>query len=139
MGLGLAKCSEARSKVLVAYRVHLRAKLIDSFVELLTNKRFEHVQYAFVEKHIPFVSELTLEQLVEAVEHLEDTTPTDRDCPPYLGNILKDLKNSDGFLSDEFKIQKFDILRVDPDQYARKKADARTNGKTRRRLPLKNG
>jgi len=119
--LGLAKCSEARRKVLVAYRVHLRAKLIDSFVELLTSKRFEHVQYAFVEKHIPFVSELTLEQLVEAVEHLEDTTPTDKYCPPYLGNILKDLKNSDGFLSDEFKTQKFDILRVDPDQYARKK------------------
>jgi len=119
--LGLAKCSEARSKVLLAYRVHLRAKLIDSFVELLTNKRFEHVQYTFVEQHIPFVSDLTLEQLVEAVEHLEDVTPSDKYSPPYLGNVLKDLKNIDGFASDEFKLQKFDILRVDPEKYAREK------------------
>jgi NhaP-type Na+/H+ or K+/H+ antiporter len=119
--LGLADPSEAREKIIKAYQVLLRAELIESLVELLTTKRFKDVDIAFIEKNIPLVSDLTLGQLVETVERLKDITPSDKYCPPYLGNIVSHLKMKDGITDEDMELQTYDILRDDPITHARKK------------------
>ncbi|MGK3741269.1 MAG: NhaP-type Na+/H+ or K+/H+ antiporter [Bacillariaceae sp.] len=118
--LGLADSSEAREKIIKSYRVLLRAEMIESLVELLTHERFKHIDFAFVNKQIPLMSDLDLAQLAEFVEHLKDITPSDKYCPPYLGNIVSHLKLKDGVTDEEMELRSFDILREDPIAHARK-------------------
>jgi NhaP-type Na+/H+ or K+/H+ antiporter len=118
--LGLADSSEAREKIIKAYQVLLRAKLIESLVKLLTTERFKDVDIAFIEKNIPLVSDLTLGQLVETVEHLKDITPSDKYCPPYLGNIVSHLQMKDNVSDGSMELESYDILRDDPIIHARK-------------------
>lgn len=117
--LGLAESSEARHRIIEAYRVHLRAKMIVEFVELLTSEKYKNIDYAFVEKHVPFLSDLTLEQLVESVEALKDTTPSLKYRPPHLEGLLKHLKHEDSITSNELAFETYDILKEDPQKYAR--------------------
>ena len=119
--LGLADSSEVREKIIKAYQVLLRAELIESLVKLLTTERFKDVDIAFIENNIPLVSDLTLCQLVETVEHLKDRTPSDKYCPPYLGNIVSHLQMKDGITDDDMELQTYEILRDDPATHARKK------------------
>ena len=118
--LGLADSTEEREKIIEAYRVHLRAQQIDAFVKLLTNERFKHIDFLFVQEHIPFLADLTLEQLVEAVEKLKDTTRSSAYSPPYLQNVLPNMKNEQGVTSEEFlEMESYDILKESPEKLAR--------------------
>jgi NhaP-type Na+/H+ or K+/H+ antiporter len=99
--LGLANATETRKKMVEAYKLRLRAELIDSFVELLTNERFKQVDFGFVKHHVPFLSDLTLPQLAAAVATLKDTTSADNYNPPYLHYVLPYLRRQDGIAAGE--------------------------------------
>jgi len=126
--LGLADATEAREKIIEAYRIHLRALQIDSFVKLLTNDRFKSIDFSFVRDHIPFLKDMTLEQLMEAVVKLKESTPTNHYSPPYLENVLPLLKSEEGLTSDQFNIEAFDILKENPDRYKRKQRMEKRKG-----------
>jgi NhaP-type Na+/H+ or K+/H+ antiporter len=96
--LGLADSTETRKKITEAYKVHFRAQQIDSFIQLLTNDRFKEVDFGFVKKHVPYLSDLTLSQISAAVEKLKETTPHDVYKPPHLHLLLTYFLGPDGQL-----------------------------------------
>ena len=94
--------------------------MIDAFVELLTNDRFKHVDYALVKSHVPFIADMTLEQLTEAVQKLKDATPEQSYCPPHLERVLPYFK-PDGMTDDDFeKMIDTNLLVMDPAEQKRK-------------------
>ncbi len=58
--LGLVTPTECRKKVIENYHQHLAQQTLNEYVLLLTDKRFEDVDFAAVKKHIPSLSEQTL-------------------------------------------------------------------------------
>lgn len=114
--LGLADSTDARHKIIEAYRAHLRAELTDILVKLLTEKKFKSVDFSFVQRHIEYLSDLTLDQLVEAVEKLKQSTPTSEYAPPYLQNLLSVLEDDEGLLHED---ERYAILWESPEMYAR--------------------
>ena len=133
--LGLTESSEARHRIIDAYRVHLRAKMIDEFVKLLMSEKFKHIDFPFVVKHVPFVTDLTLEQLAESVVALKDTTPSLKYRPPHLQGVLQYLKSEDLITLNELASKEYDILKEDPQKYAREqrmKLRKMARGNTRR-------
>jgi hypothetical protein len=50
--------------------------------------RFRNVDFGLVKYHIPYLSDLTLEQLVEAVEKFKESTSVDRYRPPELDKVV---------------------------------------------------
>mmetsp|Transcript_8052 Transcript_8052/g.20186 ORF Transcript_8052/g.20186 Transcript_8052/m.20186 type:complete len:1010 (-) Transcript_8052:591-3620(-) len=118
--LGLVDSTETRNKIIDAYRIHFRAEMIDSFVELLTNDRFKHVDYALVKSHVPLIADMTLEQLTEAVQKLKDATPEQNYHPPHLEHVLPYFK-PDGMTDEDFeKMIDTNLLIIDPAEQKRK-------------------
>ncbi|VEU42689.1 unnamed protein product [Pseudo-nitzschia multistriata] len=93
--LGLADSTEERGKIIEAYKVRLRSEQIDNCVKLLTFKMFKSVDFQFIQDHMPYLRDLTIEQLAEAVESLKDSTPSSKYSPPHLENVLSVLKRQD--------------------------------------------
>ena len=91
--LGLADSTQSRQKIVDAYRARFRASAIDDFVQLLTQPLFRHVNFALVKHHVPYLADLTKEQLLEAVKQNKETTLMEEYNPPYLSRILPYLKN----------------------------------------------
>eukprot|EP00536_Pseudo-nitzschia_multiseries_P009374 jgi/Psemu1/258075/estExt_Genewise1Plus.C_2600019 len=114
--LGLADPTDAREKIIEAYRVQMRSEQIDVCVNLLTHMRFKSIDFGFVQKHIPFLADLTVEQLADAVEKLKGSTPSNKYCPPYLKNVLSVLEKQEGAAQD---IAIHEILHENPEQLAR--------------------
>mmetsp|Transcript_9546 Transcript_9546/g.20647 ORF Transcript_9546/g.20647 Transcript_9546/m.20647 type:complete len:892 (+) Transcript_9546:81-2756(+) len=125
--LGLADSTEAREKIIEAYRVHMRSGQINNCVKLLTNPRFKSVDFEFIQKYIPFLADLTVEQLAEAVETLKGSTPTNKYKPPYLGSVLSVLKRQAGATEN---IAMYEIFEDDPERFARmQKMEKRRRGR----------
>ena len=114
--LGLVDSTDTRKKIIEAHRVQLRATMIDTCVKLLTHERFKDIDFSFVQEYIPFLSDLTAEQLVEAVERIKETTETNVYCPPYLQNVLAVIKYGEGLTIEEGK---YKILEESPEKYTR--------------------
>lgn len=121
--LGLADSTEARSTIIQTLRVKLRAYAIDDFVRLLAQPRFYHSDFALVKEHVPFLSDLTRTQFLEAVKKYRAANGTESP-PPYLKKVLpmleKDMQASSKQLSQhlEEEITDEQIL-ADFDNYVR--------------------
>ncbi|KAL7518874.1 hypothetical protein ACHAWX_003679 [Stephanocyclus meneghinianus] len=85
--LKLVTPPQARLKVIENYRRHLKKENLICYVKLLSQERFKDVDYALVRAHVPFLKDLTLEQLLEAVKMYKDATPYYFQ-PPYLELVL---------------------------------------------------
>jgi NhaP-type Na+/H+ or K+/H+ antiporter len=109
--LGLADSTETREKIIEAYRIHMRATVIDSFVMVLTHEKFKSIDFSFVQDNIPFLLDLTVEQLAEAVEKMKETTEPNAYRPPYLQNVLAVLGHAEA--------EKYEILKDSPEKFAR--------------------
>jgi hypothetical protein len=55
--LGLVTPTECRKKVIENYHQHMAQHALNEYVALLTEKRFEDVDFSAVKAHIPFLSE----------------------------------------------------------------------------------
>jgi len=86
--LGLADSSQERQRIVSAYRVRFRSALIDELVRLLCQSRFEHVNFALIKFHIPYLADLTKTQLLQAVEKHKSTVPPEEYVPPNLVRVL---------------------------------------------------
>eukprot|EP00980_Cylindrotheca_fusiformis_P029899 scaffold24016_cov117-Cylindrotheca_fusiformis.AAC.1 len=81
--LGLANSTEARQKIVQSIKIRLRADAIEDFVDLLTQPRFHHTNFALIKHHVPFLADLKRSQLLEAVAKHKDEHGSDY-SPPYL-------------------------------------------------------
>jgi len=127
--LGLAESTEARKKIIDAYRIHLRAKIIDSFVNLLAFKRFKSIDFSFVQENIPLLSDLSLLEIAEAVEKMKATTEAKVYQPPYLQNVLAVLRDKEGSTIEK---EEYAILNESPENYALKRRMERRSNVDRR-------
>lgn len=129
--LGLADATESREKIISVYQVRFRLAAIDEFVKLLAQPRFQHVNFALVRHHVPYLADLTRSQLLHAVEKYKETTLAEDYQEPYLARILPylidDVENYDSKL--EALADESDIA-----SHARKLAyDLRKRNRLRRR------
>lgn len=113
--LGLAESTEARTKIIDAYRIHLRATVVDSFVNLLTFERFKNIDFSFVQDNIPLLSDLSVQEIAEAVEKMKETTESKLYQPPYLQNVLAVLRDKEGSTNEE---EDYEILNESPENHA---------------------
>lgn len=71
--LGLAKTTAFRKRMLSCFRSHARQHAIDDLVQLLSQRRFKSVNFAVVRHHVPILQDLTMEELIEAAQNLNQT------------------------------------------------------------------
>eukprot|EP00934_Nitzschia_sp_Nitz4_P000343 Nitzschia sp. Nitz4//scaffold35_size145790//85172//87847//NITZ4_003034-RA/size145790-snap-gene-0.15-mRNA-1//1//CDS//3329549136//343//frame0 len=86
--LGLADSTEARQRIVDAYKIRFRANTIDTMVRLLCQRRFRNVNFALVKHHVPHIADLTKAQLLQAVAKHKSTIPAEEYVPPNLVHIL---------------------------------------------------
>jgi NhaP-type Na+/H+ or K+/H+ antiporter len=65
--LHLADETESREKIVRDFKVAVKKQMLDNFVELLTDSRFEHVDFAAVKTHVVLLKHLSFETLKDAV------------------------------------------------------------------------
>jgi len=119
--LRLVEHSEGRQKIIDAYRCQMRETTILSCVKYLTHERFASVDFSVVQENIPFLQDLTLDQLVDAVQKVKETTDPNTYRPPYLENVLLALKVQDS------EIEQYDILLETPQQYTKNRRMQKQN------------
>ncbi len=66
--LGLVTPSEARKKIVQNYRDHMVAYTLGEYVRLLSEERFHLLDFSIIKKHVPFLSNITYEQLMKEVQ-----------------------------------------------------------------------
>mmetsp|Transcript_32553 Transcript_32553/g.48197 ORF Transcript_32553/g.48197 Transcript_32553/m.48197 type:complete len:852 (-) Transcript_32553:201-2756(-) len=120
--LGLVESTDTRKKILDAFRVTGRRAAIQGFVNLMTQKRFQHVNFALVRHHVPMIGDLTKEQLLDAVQLHKESTPSNEYSPPHLQHILPYLSSgpsNEGFQQIKEETTAGDPLLEDPAAYER--------------------
>ena len=130
--LGLVEHSEGREKIIYAYRCQMREATILSCVKLLMHERFKFINFLVVQENIPFLKDLTLEQLAEAIEQMKATTEPIAYQPPYLENVLSALGYGDG---SNFEGEEYNILKESPKKHGKWRKISKQKG--RRLLPHK--
>jgi len=99
--MGLSDSTNTRKKIVDAYQAGFKRQAIHDMVKLLSKRLFRNVNFALVKHHVPYLSDLTREQLCEAIIHQRDSTPEEDYKPPYLDRILPYLPHDDA-LSESF-------------------------------------
>mmetsp|Transcript_11154 Transcript_11154/g.19589 ORF Transcript_11154/g.19589 Transcript_11154/m.19589 type:complete len:998 (+) Transcript_11154:30-3023(+) len=86
--LGLVTPTETRKKVTENYRQHAIQYTLREYVALLTETRFQDVDFTVVKDHIPALSGVNYEQLMAAVKQHKDRSPSSSYIRPNLKNVL---------------------------------------------------
>ena len=127
--MGLADSTDSRKRIVEAYKIHFRASVIDNFVRLMAQSRFRHVNFLFVKEHVPYIADLTKQQLKEAVQKHKDVTPSDSYLAPYLGHILPHLAGGDS--CEDFEDLDTFLIEDSGDQLRGAKFTQRSHGRRR--------
>lgn len=137
--LGLADSTEAREKIISAYKIRLRAETIDDLVILLSQPRFHQVNFALIKHHVPWLKDLTRAQFMEAVNKYKDHAGSEY-VPPFLRNVLPYLpeeRDSTNQTIDEGEPLSDEAILAEYDNFVRKvrmeaRQKYRKRGRTRR-------
>jgi NhaP-type Na+/H+ or K+/H+ antiporter len=131
--LGLAETTDARKRIVDAYRAGFKQHLILRFVTLLSEDRFRNVNFGLVKSHVPYLEDITSFQLLDAIERHKDTTLSQDYQSPYLQGVLPYLT----FESEESAVgnQNTETLlqELQKDAKSRLRFSRATNRATRRR------
>jgi len=94
--LGLADATETRKQVIDMVRKRLRGYTIDKMVELLSEKRFQHVNFAVVRHHVTIIQDLTAEELAEAVDMYRSIHGREKKfAMPIVKNVLPYIRSKE--------------------------------------------
>mmetsp|Transcript_6246 Transcript_6246/g.11461 ORF Transcript_6246/g.11461 Transcript_6246/m.11461 type:complete len:550 (-) Transcript_6246:241-1890(-) len=86
--LGLVTPSDTREKIVKNYRDHVVAYTLGQYVRLLSEERFHLLDFSVIKKHVPFLSNITYEQLMNEVHKYKKNTPVHEFVEPNLENII---------------------------------------------------
>lgn len=89
--LGLAKSPDSRVRLLKQLEKHLHRHVVGEFVKLLANPRFSDIEFPIVEKHVPFLKNLTVSDVKAACERHPNYKPSLQGILPYLDTSGQDL------------------------------------------------
>lgn len=93
--LGLVTPTETRLQMVENYKKHMTHFLLTQYISLLAESRFEDLDYMVVKEHVPFLQEISYEQLKAAVVEQKENTPAHDYARPSLKNIIPYLKKVD--------------------------------------------
>ena len=86
--MGLVTPTETRSKIIENYRQHMIQHTLLEYVKMLSSKRFHVVDFSTIKEHIPFMRDITYDQLMSAVRKHKKKTPIDDWNEPHLEHIV---------------------------------------------------
>ncbi|KAL3801649.1 hypothetical protein HJC23_013154 [Cyclotella cryptica] len=86
--LGLVTPPKTLLKVVENYRQQMIDNTLVAYVRLLSQDRFKQLDFSIVREHVPFLSNISFEQLMRAVEKHKHDTPSYLYDPPRLENVL---------------------------------------------------
>mmetsp|Transcript_28882 Transcript_28882/g.65754 ORF Transcript_28882/g.65754 Transcript_28882/m.65754 type:complete len:1017 (+) Transcript_28882:196-3246(+) len=86
--LGLVTPSETRVRVLKNYRRQRDALILREYVVLLTQPRFQDVDFGILQVLVPYFRDITFKQLMAAVNNHKKKSPTLSYTPPDLSHVL---------------------------------------------------
>ena len=72
--LGLITPTETRTKIISKYRLRMVQHALTEYVSLLADERFKDLDYAVVREHVPFLRDITSDQLKAAVKRHKVST-----------------------------------------------------------------
>jgi hypothetical protein len=98
--LGLAKSTNARVKLLKGMELTFRQHYLDDFVRLLADDQVNNVDFSLVREHVPFLKDLTLQELKSAVSRNMDVSPKLELVLPYLDSDDTEVPWARGELSE---------------------------------------
>lgn len=90
--LGLVTPTETRVQMVENYKQHMNHFCLTQYVSLLAESRFDDLDYTVVKEHVPFLQEISYEQLKAAVEEHKENTPAHDYVRPNLKNVIPYLK-----------------------------------------------
>lgn len=68
---------------------------IQEYVQLLADERFKDVDYTVIKAHVSYLKDMTLNQLMLAVEKHKEATPANKYTRPNLKNVVPYLYKAD--------------------------------------------
>mmetsp|Transcript_26297 Transcript_26297/g.56470 ORF Transcript_26297/g.56470 Transcript_26297/m.56470 type:complete len:997 (-) Transcript_26297:1437-4427(-) len=86
--LGLVTPTETHKKVLENYHQHMIQFTLKEYVALLTEKRFQNVDFTVIKDHIPFLRDTTYAQLMAAVSKHKCASPSSGYVKPNLKHVI---------------------------------------------------
>ena len=66
--LGLVTPTETRLDMIENYRRHMIHNMLVEYAAMISEKRFEQLDYTVAKEHVPFLRDITYEQVIAAVE-----------------------------------------------------------------------
>jgi len=92
--LGLATSENVRHKVIDNYKKQMKVKALKTYVRLLSQDRFKGVEFSLVREHVPFLRDITYDQLMVACEWYKNNTPQYMYQTPNLEHVIPYLYHS---------------------------------------------
>lgn len=99
--LKLVESTETRKKVVAGYDQTFKKHMYEAFVALLTDQRFQKIDYSLVKHHVHFIRDMTLEDLKAAVKRNKESVGAHEYKAPYLDGILPYFQNQESINSDD--------------------------------------
>lgn len=96
MKLGLAETSESRKRILQCAKDAIRRRILDDFLNMMTDERFFLVDFALVTHHVKILRDLTADELQAGVEANKDSVHPRLYKDPHLERVLPYIANSGG-------------------------------------------
>lgn len=94
--LGLAESSEIRRKMFDVIHRRIQNRLVDSMVSLLSDVRFQKIDFSIVQHHVPMTRHTSITQLNEALTRVESSNRQKRTCQARASDPIRRLHVVDG-------------------------------------------
>mmetsp|Transcript_51975 Transcript_51975/g.155981 ORF Transcript_51975/g.155981 Transcript_51975/m.155981 type:complete len:801 (-) Transcript_51975:183-2585(-) len=94
--LGLADTSASRKRIVVKAEEATRRRILDDFLNLMTDERFYFVDFALVRYHVPLLKDVTANDLKIALEENKESVHPNVYKSPNLEHVLPYFKDTAG-------------------------------------------
>lgn len=118
--LKLSKSEKTRKKVVENYWKNMVEHVLVEYVRLLSQDRFQEVDFSLVREHVPFIGGITFAELMAAVEvHKRLTPPYLYSTPnlahviPYILQTMRHRRKRSVFVQNGYSIETFGTNNLD--------------------------
>jgi hypothetical protein len=118
--LKLAKSEKTRKKVVENYWKNMVEHVLVDYVRLLSQERFQEVDFSLVREHVPFFGGITYAELMSAVDvHKRNTPPYLYSTPslarvvPYILQTMRRRRHRSVFMENGYSLETFGTNNLD--------------------------